>query len=78
MLNAHLKHVLYATGLFLSVSICGLWAWNTLSELFNWPHVQYRHVLAIFILLIIVRWGLFATHRGFKPLSAGDPDHSHQ
>ena len=77
MLNAHLKYILYTIGLFLAASIAGLWSWNTLSELFNWPLVQYRHVLAIFILLIIVRWSLFTKHRGFKPLSAGEPGHTH-
>lgn len=74
MSNVHLKHVLYAAGLFLMVSICGLWAWNTLSELFNWPLVQYKHVLAIFILLLILKWSLFGKHPGFKSFFEGHSD----
>ena len=78
MLSIHLKQVFFTIGLFLAASIAGLWSWNTLSELFNWPLVAYKHVLAVFILLIIVRWSLFAGRRGFKPLSAENPEHLHQ
>ncbi|MCP5245577.1 MAG: hypothetical protein H6937_06375 [Burkholderiales bacterium] len=78
MSNIHLKQVFYTVGLFLAASIAGLWSWNTLSELFNWPPVAYKHVLAIFILLMIVRWSLFTGRRNFKPLSADNPEHLHQ
>ena len=76
MLNAHLKHFLCATGIFLLASIACLWSWNTLSELFSWPHAQYKHVLALFLLLVIVKWSLFTKHHGFDRLAANNPDHS--
>ncbi len=66
MLNINFKHLFYAACIFLLASIAGLWSWNTLSEIFNWPLVQYRHVLAIFILLIILKWGLFSNHQNYK------------
>jgi hypothetical protein len=49
-------------GLFLLVSIVGLWSWNTLAELFNGPHAQYKHVLAALGLLLTTKWVL--TPRG--------------
>jgi uncharacterized membrane protein len=57
------KHYLYAIGLFLLASIAGLWSWNTLSELFSLPLAQYKHVLAAFFLLLILKWALSPGHR---------------
>jgi len=52
------KHYLYAVATFVLATIGGLWAWNTLSELFSLPHAQYKHILAAGVLLIIFRWTL--------------------
>ncbi|MCB1936968.1 MAG: hypothetical protein KDF59_13615 [Nitrosomonas sp.] len=52
------KQFFYGIGFFLMASIAGLWAWNTLAELFHWPTVIYKHVIAFFILLLLVRWVL--------------------
>jgi hypothetical protein len=41
---------------FMLVSVLGLWAWNTLSELFNGPVAQYKHIVAALLLLAILRW----------------------
>ena len=41
------KRYVYAAGMFVLITIAGLWAWNTLSELFGGPQAQYRHVLEL-------------------------------
>lgn len=43
---------------FLVITVFGLWAWNTLSELFNGPVAQYKHIVAALLLLAILRWPL--------------------
>ena len=63
MRKINYKHFLYVTGLLLFASVTSLWSWNTISELFNLPHAQYKHVLAAFFLLLILRWGLAPRHR---------------
>jgi uncharacterized membrane protein len=63
MRNLNHKHYLYAIGLFLLALVTGLWSWNTLSELFNLPQAQYKHVLAAFFILLILRWGCSPSHR---------------
>ena len=57
------KRYLYAVSLYVLASIAGLWSWNTLSELFNIPQAQYRHVLAASFLLLILKWVLFLDRR---------------
>ena len=57
------KHFLYVTGLFLLATVAGLWSWNTISELFNLPLAQYKHVLAAFFLLLILKWVFTPKHR---------------
>jgi len=56
------KHFLYAIVMFFIATIAGLWSWNTLSELLNLPYAQYKHVLAAFILLLAIKWGLSSRH----------------
>ena len=63
MRNINHKHLLYVIGLFILASVAGLWSWNTISELFNLPHAQYKHVLAAFFMLLILKWGLTPRHR---------------
>ncbi len=74
MVNIRLKHCFYAISVFFVVSVAALWSWNTLAELFSWPFAQYKHVLAFFILLTLIRWGLFAKYRGTHWLSGLCPD----
>ena len=57
------KHFLYVTGLFLLATVAGLLSWNTVSELFNLPLAQYKHVLAAFFLLLILKWVFTPKHR---------------
>jgi hypothetical protein len=52
------KKYAYVMGLFLLVSIVGLWSWNTLAELFNGPHAQYKHTLAALGLMLTIKWAL--------------------
>jgi hypothetical protein len=42
--------------MLLLVTVFGLWAWNTISELYNGPVAQYKHVVAALLLLAILRW----------------------
>jgi len=76
MRNINHKHLLYVTGLFILASVAGLWSWNTLSELFNMPQAQYKHVLAAFFLLLILRWSLIPRHRNPNRLLGGDHGHA--
>ena len=63
MRNLNHKRYLYVIGLFVLASIAGLWSWNTLSELFSFPLAEDKHVLATFILLLILKWSLSPSHR---------------
>jgi len=56
------RHLVIAVGVFLFLTIVGLWSWNTLSELFNFPHAQYRHAVAATALLLITGWTLRGPH----------------
>jgi hypothetical protein len=58
-----IRHVVLVLCLFLLFSIIGLWSWNTLAELFNGPVAQYKHVVAAFGLLIVLKTALFHSHR---------------
>jgi hypothetical protein len=55
MHNIRYKRYLTAIVLFVIATVAGLWSWNTLSELFNLPQAQYRHVLAASFLLLLLR-----------------------
>lgn len=65
MRNVNYKYLVYIACLFLLTSVAGLWSWNTIAELFNWPEAQYKHVLAAFVLLLILKWSLYPAHRKF-------------
>ena len=56
------RHIVIAVGVFLLVTFVGLWSWNTLSDLFNIPHAQYRHAVAATVLLLITGWMLRDSH----------------
>ena len=62
MRNLNFKHYIYAAGLLALTSILGLWSWNTLAELWSLPEAQYKHVVAAFFLLVILRFGLIPSH----------------
>ena len=76
MRNLSHKQYFYAIGLFLLVAIAGLWSWNTLSELFSLPQAQYKHVLAAFILLLILKFGLSSNHRSIHSVFGGNHENS--
>jgi hypothetical protein len=75
MRNLKHKHFLYVIGLFLLASVAGLWSWNTLSELFNFPQAQYRHALAASFVLLVLKWGLFPGHRTANCLLGRNHEH---
>ena len=53
------RKFLLAGGLLLLASVAGLWAWNTLADLFTLPPAQFRHALAVVLLLSMLKlcWG---------------------
>ena len=75
MRNLNHKHFLYVIGLLLVASVAGLWSWNTISELFNLPQAQYKHILATFVLLLILRWGLSPGHGAINLKFGADHEH---
>jgi hypothetical protein len=77
MRNILRKHFFYFIGLFALAAVVGLWSWNTLSELFNFPQAQYKHALAALFLLIILRWGLAPGHRRIHRASGSGGSHEH-
>ena len=42
----------------LAMIVMALWAFNTVAELMGAPIAQYKHAVAAFALLLIVRWVL--------------------
>lgn len=60
------KHAALLAVTLIVTTVFGLWAWNTVSELFSGPVAQYKHIVAALILLAIIRWPFArtATHRG--------------
>jgi len=76
MRNLNHKQYFYAIGVFLLATIVGLWSWNTMSELFNFPQAQYKHVLAAFILLVILKHGLSSNHRPITRVFGGSHENS--
>ncbi|MEJ2453673.1 MAG: hypothetical protein P8103_05895 [Candidatus Thiodiazotropha sp.] len=74
-MNAYLrKHHLHALGVFLLASVVGLWSWNTLSDLFDLPLAQYRHILALLFLALFLKW--FLSPLGCRPQDAVGARHA--
>jgi hypothetical protein len=71
MHNLNYKPYVHTVALFLLASMAGLWSWNTLSELFNLPSAQYKHVLAMALLLLSLKWGLSGSRHATRHVSAG-------
>ncbi|HUV22760.1 MAG TPA: hypothetical protein VMZ32_13275 [Gammaproteobacteria bacterium] len=71
MHNLNYKHYFHGVALFILATIAGLWSWNTLSELFNLPAAQYQHVLAVVLLLLVLKSGLFANRHATCRVSGG-------
>ena len=77
-LNLNYRKIILAGSLFLLASVAVLWAWNTLAELFALPPAQYKHALAVLLLLSIVRSGRGARLRvRQRERGGGQHEHSH-
>ncbi len=50
-----IKHLLAAGLAIVAIAVAGLWSWNTLAELFGAPEAQFRHVVAVLVLLATLR-----------------------
>jgi len=46
--------IIFST-LFLAL-VAVLWSWNTLSELFGWPHAQFKHAVAAVSIVLLGKW----------------------
>ncbi len=55
LLSNKLGKIVVYVGVFLFISAFGLWSWNVLSELFGGPQAQYKHIVAVTSLILIVR-----------------------
>ncbi|MBT7952646.1 MAG: hypothetical protein HN764_13540 [Gammaproteobacteria bacterium] len=79
MSNFTQKNIIFVSCLFFVASVFGLWSWNTIAELFSLPEAQYKHALAAFFLVALLRLGLFAPdHRVVNRLfgeKCVHPDH---
>ena len=75
MHNLRYKHYFQAVSMFFLATIISLWSWNTLAELFSLPPAQYQHVLAAFILLLILKWGVSSNHRTTSRVFGGNHEH---
>jgi dolichyl-phosphate-mannose--protein O-mannosyl transferase len=60
----NLKYLLMGIGLFFLLTILTLWSWNTLAQLFGLPHAQFRHLIALFFIIFILK-GIFSADRHF-------------
>ena len=69
MINFNQKNLVFVICLFLVTSVMGLWSWNTLAELLSLPEAQYKHALAAFFLLVILRLALTSSHCNFDRLT---------
>lgn len=55
MNNRKYRHIVAAILTFIALTIVGLWSWNTVVELFDGPAVEYRHVVAVFAIAMLLR-----------------------
>jgi predicted Co/Zn/Cd cation transporter (cation efflux family) len=46
--------IIFSTILLALVAM--LWSWNTLSELFGGPHVQFKHAIAAISIILLAKW----------------------
>lgn len=72
------KHYLYAIIYFLLGTVAVLWSWNTLAELFNIPSAQFKHVLAVSVVIFILKWSLFGSQRNHYCAQGGYHAHSNR
>jgi len=77
MRQTPVKSNFYAINLFIVVSIAALWSVNTLLELFGHSPVQYKHILALFIAVFILKWSFTRKYRHFFLFKGANNDCSH-
>lgn len=56
MMKLNLRSFFLVSGVVLLAMVLGLWSWNTLAELFGGPHAQFKHVLAVTVLVLVSKW----------------------
>ncbi len=72
MRNLSYKQYFFSIALFLLVTIAALCSWDTLSELFNFPLAQYKHMLAVFILPLIIKFVMSSSYQSKNRVFGGD------
>jgi uncharacterized integral membrane protein len=65
MRHTDLKHLMLAVTAAATIVAIGLWSWNTLAALFDFPAAELRHALAALILLSVLR-GLLLPAAAFR------------
>jgi hypothetical protein len=60
------RHLLAAVLAFAATTVIGLWSWNTLAELFGAPEAQFRHAVAVLLLITTVRLATRRRHPAFR------------
>ena len=58
------KQIALAIGAFCLASVIVIWSWNTLAvDLFGLSHMQFKHAVAVVLLLGLVRFALGRSRR---------------
>lgn len=57
-MNETAKHLVFAIAFAVAGAIAVLWSWNTIAELFGGPAMQFKHALAVLLLLGTARVAL--------------------
>jgi hypothetical protein len=52
------RHYFFAAIAALIVSATAMWSWNTVAELFGAPTAEFKHIVAMGLILAIARWTL--------------------
>ena len=62
MRHQRLKHLFLGAAWIMVAAVAALWSWNTLASLFGAPEAEIRHVVAVFALILLVKFALLKRH----------------
>lgn len=62
-MNHTVKHLILVIGFAVAGAIAVLWSWNTIAGLFGGPAMQFKHAIAVLVLLGTARLALSRTSR---------------
>jgi MFS-type transporter involved in bile tolerance (Atg22 family) len=64
METSNVKKWSIGIGVFVLLIMIMMWSLNTLTDLFGLPHAQFRHLVAIVIIIMSLKW-IFSSGRPF-------------